>query len=80
MDSSLNPYRECHRAALWGIGVSLALGGIKLLGGQFGHSLALRSYTVHSLVDVATSAALLVALIVAQRPADREHPYGHGRV
>jgi len=80
MDSSLNPYRECRRAALWGIGVSLALGSVKLGGGLLGHSLALRSDALHSLVDAAISAALLVALIVAQRPADREHPYGHGRV
>jgi cation diffusion facilitator family transporter len=76
----LNPYRESRRAALWGIGVSLALGGVKLLGGLFGHSLALVSDAVHSLVDAVVSIALLAALTVAQRPADREHPYGHGRV
>jgi cation diffusion facilitator family transporter len=80
MDTPLNPYRESRRAALWGIGVSLALGGVKLLGGLFGHSLALLSDAVHSLVDAAVSAALLAALVLAQRPADREHPYGHGRL
>lgn len=80
METRLNPYRESRQAALWGIGVSLALGGIKLAGGVFGHSLALLSDAMHSLVDAAISTALLVALGVAQRPADREHPYGHGRV
>jgi cation diffusion facilitator family transporter len=74
-----NPYRESRRATCWGIGVSLLLGGVKLLGGLFGHSLALVADAVHSLVDAAISSALLLALIVAQRPADREHPYGHGR-
>ncbi len=76
----MNPYRESRQAASWGIGVSLALGGVKLLGGLFGHSLALLSDAVHSLVDAIISTALLVALIVAQRPPDREHPYGHGRI
>ncbi|MDB5352072.1 MAG: cation diffusion facilitator family transporter [Planctomycetota bacterium] len=76
----MNPYRESRRAALWGIGVSLALGAVKLIGGLLGHSLALKSDAVHSLVDAAISAALLAALVVAQRPADREHPYGHGRL
>jgi cation diffusion facilitator family transporter len=75
-----NLYRASRKAAVWGLGVSLGLGGVKLLGGLFGHSLALLSDGVHSLVDAAVSTALLAALIVAQRPADREHPYGHGRV
>jgi cation diffusion facilitator family transporter len=59
--------------------VSLSLGLTKLLGGVFGNSLALVSDAVHSLVDAAISAALLGALLVAQRPADNEHPYGHAR-
>ena len=80
MGTPSNPYRESRRAAVCGIAVSLALGGVKLLGGLLGHSLALLSDAVHSLVDAAISARLLVALIVAQRPADREHPYGHGRL
>ncbi len=80
MNDNLELYRQGRRAALWGIGVSLALGGVKLLGGVLGNSLALLSDAVHSLFDAAISSALLVALIVAQRPADREHPYGHGRL
>jgi len=72
-------YRQARRAACWGIVVSLGLGLAKLLGGIFGNSLALVSDAVHSLVDAAISAALLGALLVAQRPADNEHPYGHAR-
>jgi cation diffusion facilitator family transporter len=72
-------YRQARKAATWGIAVSLGLGLAKLLGGLFGHSLALVSDAAHSLVDAALSAALLGALLVAQRPADREHPYGHAR-
>jgi cation diffusion facilitator family transporter len=78
LDSS-DLYRQARKAATWGIAVSLGLGLVKLLGGLFGHSLALVSDAAHSLVDAALSAALLGALMVAQRPADREHPYGHAR-
>jgi cation diffusion facilitator family transporter len=79
MEKHADPYRESRRATYWGMGVNLVLGGVKLLGGVFGGSLALLADAVHSLVDAALSAALLLALFVAQRPADREHPYGHGR-
>ena len=72
-------YRDGRRAAAWGIALALGLGLVKVLGGVFGHSLALLSDAVHSLVDAAISGALLGALFVAERPADREHPYGHGR-
>src|SRR5262249_52966238 len=34
---------------------------------------------VHSLGDALASAAVWGALVWAQRPADREHPYGHTR-
>jgi cation diffusion facilitator family transporter len=79
LNSSSDLYRQARKAATWGIVVSLGLGLAKLLGGLFGHSLALVSDAAHSLVDAALSAALLGALLVAQRPPDREHPYGHAR-
>ena len=79
MRSRVDLYRQARRAAAWGITVSLGLGLAKLLGGLFGNSLALVSDAVHSLVDAAISMALLGALLVAQRPADNEHPYGHAR-
>jgi cation diffusion facilitator family transporter len=53
---------------------------MKLVGGTLGGSVALLSDAAHSLVDAVISAALLFAFIIAQRPADPEHPYGHGRV
>lgn len=73
-------YRQAQRAALVSLGVALGLGGVKLLGGWLGHSLALVSDAVHSLGDALASAAVWGALLWAQRPADAEHPYGHMRV
>jgi cation diffusion facilitator family transporter len=73
-------YRTGRRAALWGIGISLGLGLVKLTGGLFGHSVALVSDAIHSFGDALTSTAVFGALLWSQRPADREHPYGHSRV
>jgi cation diffusion facilitator family transporter len=80
MSASANPYRDSRRAAAWGIGLSLGLGLAKFIGGYFGHSLALLSDALHSVVDAGISGALMAALLVAERPADPEHPYGHGRM
>lgn len=73
-------YRQTRRAALASLLVTLALGIAKLAGGWFGHSLALLSDSVHSLGDALASASILIALWWAERPADREHPYGHTRI
>ena len=73
-------YRQCRRAALWGVGLGVSLGAIKLAGGVFGHSEALIADAVHSFGDALTAAVVWASLLWAQRPADREHPYGHTRV
>jgi len=72
-------YREVTRAAYLGLSVNLALGGAKLAGGIFGHSFALIADAVNSLGDVVSTIVVLVAVRVAQRPPDPEHPYGHTR-
>ncbi len=72
-------YRQARRAAVWGVALSLALGIAKLAGGWLGHSVALVSDGVHSFGDALTAAAVWGSLLWAQRPADREHPYGHTR-
>lgn len=78
-DEAANPYQQVARAASLGLVVNLALGLVKLIGGIAGHSFALVADSVNSLGDVVTTVVVLVALRVAQRPADKEHPYGHTR-
>src|SRR6266851_810592 len=60
-----------------GIGVALVLG--KLVVGLLTGSLGILSEAVHSIFDLAASTFTLVAVRTARKPADREHPYGHGR-
>jgi cation diffusion facilitator family transporter len=73
-------YRRARRTALWSIVANLGLGLLKLAGGLLGSSFALVSDSIHSLGDALTASAVWGALLWAQRPADREHPYGHMRV
>ena len=75
----LSAYREASRAAVVGLVINLALGVVKLVGGFAGDSFALLTNAVNSLGDVFTSVVVLFAFRVAQRPADKEHPYGHTR-
>jgi cation diffusion facilitator family transporter len=72
-------YREAIRATALGLVVNLALGVAKLAGGLIGGSRAMVSDAVNSLGDVLTSAVVLTAFRVAQKPPDAEHPYGHTR-
>lgn len=72
-------YRQATRAAWLGLTVNLALGVVKLLAGVAGGAFALVSDALNSLGDSLASLVVLVALRVAQRPADDEHPYGHTR-
>jgi cation diffusion facilitator family transporter len=77
--SSKPLYRAATRAAFLGLVVNLLLGVVKLAGGIIGNSFALLSDAVNSLGDSLSSIVVLYALRIAQRPADREHPYGHTR-
>jgi len=59
--------------------VNLALGLSKITVGIMAKSQALRADGVHSLSDCGTSLAVIIGLVIASRPADKTHPYGHGR-
>jgi cation diffusion facilitator family transporter len=77
--SSASLYRQVTRAALLGLVVNLVLGVVKLVAGLATQSFALVADSVNSLGDAVTTVVVLFALRVAQRPADKEHPYGHTR-
>jgi cation diffusion facilitator family transporter len=59
------------------VGVALVVG--KLIVGLLTGSLGILSEAVHSILDVIASIFALVAVNTARKPADTEHPYGHGR-
>ncbi|MEM6821205.1 MAG: cation diffusion facilitator family transporter [Verrucomicrobiota bacterium] len=57
--------------------VQVILAGGKLGLGWHVGSLSILSDGLHSVLDGASSVVALLAIIVAARPADKEHPYGH---
>lgn len=59
---------------------SVVLTGIKFLAWWVTHSNAVLSDALESIVNVVAGAFALYALILAAKPRDREHPYGHGKV
>ncbi len=68
------------RVALAGMIVSGALAAIKITAGLMGHSTAVVADGLESGGDVFASGIVLLGLTLAAKPADPEHPYGHGRV
>ncbi len=65
--------------AVASIVVSAALAALKIIVGLKANSTALVSDGFESASDVLSSSIVLIGLIVAARPPDEDHPYGHGR-
>jgi cation diffusion facilitator family transporter len=68
------------RVAAAGMIVSGALALVKIAAGLAGHSTAVVADGLESASDVFTSGFVLLGLTIAAKPADENHPYGHGRV
>lgn len=58
--------------------ISLAL--LKGLAGIFGNSYALIADAIESTTDIFSSLLVWLGLTYAKRPADKNHPYGHGKI
>ena len=71
--------RRPERVALGSVVVGVVLVLAKLVVGLLTGSLGILSEAVHSLFDLAASTFTLFAVRTARKPADKEHPYGHGR-
>jgi cation diffusion facilitator family transporter len=67
------------RAALLSIAASFSLTVLKLAAGALSGSLALVSEGAHNALDVGFSGLTYVAVRVADRPADENHPFGHAK-
>ena len=61
------------------VAIGVLLVTAKLVVGLLTGSLGILSEAVHSTFDLAASTFTLFAVRTARKPADKEHPYGHGR-
>jgi cation diffusion facilitator family transporter len=72
-------YQLARRIAFTGLTVSAALAVLKITIGLAAGSAATVADGVESAADVFASGLLILGLTLAARPADENHPYGHGR-
>jgi len=71
--------RQTLRATFVGAAVNLLLAAGKLVAGVAGHSQALVADAVESFADIIGSVIVWRGLVVAAKPPDADHPYGHGK-
>ena len=69
-----------HRTAFFSIFANLALAGVKISAGVLGNSYALIADGIESVSDVFSSFLVFLGLKYAEKPADANHPYGHGKI
>jgi len=67
------------RTTLFSIIGNILLATIKALGGFFGNSYALMADAIESTSDIFGSLLVFAGIKYASKPADKKHPYGHGR-
>lgn len=71
--------KEIVHITLWGSVVNVLLTVLKFVAGILGCSAAMIADAVHSLSDLLTDFVVLLFVKISNRPADNEHPYGHGK-
>ena len=63
-----------------GIALNALLALFKLIFGSAAHSIAVVADGVNNLFDAISSIISLIGFKISGKPADKEHPFGHGRV
>src|SRR5438046_650488 len=76
---ALSTAARTRRITIIGLLVNVLLGVVKLLAGVVGHSGALVADAIESLGDIAGSLVIWSGLAIGAIPADKDHPYGHGK-
>ena len=67
-------------ASVVGICCNLVLFAAKLLTGMFVRSISIMADAFNNLSDAASSIIGFVGVKMAEKPADEDHPFGHGRI
>ncbi len=71
--------RKITNAPLVGVFINAGLAAIKITGGVLGSSGALIADGIESSADVVSSLVVWGGLRISLKPADEDHPYGHGK-
>lgn len=76
----MNRSQQIIKTSVVGVVTNVLLATFKAIVGVLAHSFAIVMDAVNNLSDALSSVITIVGTKLSQRPADREHPYGHGRV
>lgn len=68
------------KTTYFSIAANAGLALVKGLAGFFGSSFALIADAIESTSDIFSSVLVLLGLKYAKKPADENHPYGHGKI
>ncbi|HLO68512.1 MAG TPA: cation diffusion facilitator family transporter [Holophaga sp.] len=80
MSEDAQSQRQRIRVSSLSIGAGILILALKYYAFHISHSAALKSDAIESVVNVVAAVFALGAVIFAGKPADREHPYGHGKI
>jgi cation diffusion facilitator family transporter len=73
-------HRITQRVTLTGAVVNCVLASLQIVFGLLGKSQALLADGIHTLSDLGTDFIVLYASSRSSKAADKDHPYGHGRI
>jgi len=76
----VNAELASRRIAVTSLLIAAGLAAAKITIGLRAHSTATVSDGIESASDVLTSGLVLLGLVIAAKPPDSDHPYGHGRL
>ena len=76
----MNRSAQIIRTSVVGVVTNVLLAAFKAIVGVLAQSFAIVMDAVNNLSDALSSVITIVGTKLSQRPADRNHPYGHGRV
>ncbi len=72
-------FKLAQTATLISVALNVLLSIGKVIAGVLGNSAAMLADGIHSASDLVTDGIVLVAMRMARKKADEDHPYGHGK-
>ena len=78
--SHTNAQKEKRSAALSSILFAIGLTAFKIIVGLLTNSLGILAEAAHSALDLVAALMTLFAVRMADKPADKEHNFGHGKI
>ena len=79
-ESEMTRNEKIIRTSYMGVGANVLLAGFKAVVGILASSVAIVMDAVNNLSDALSSVITIVGTKLSQRPADRKHPFGFGRI